>query len=362
MARTRALFESWRGRYNDSPRVISETLSAVAPKIEQAWVSSPRGVFPEGTELIPRHSPQYFLALARCDLLVTNDLVTRQYFKGPKVVYVQTWHGSPIKVIGLHESAPRYRNGKRHLGRLLRDVAKWDYLLSPSKAYSEIFRGAFGYEGEILEVGYPRNDILVADDGTRRAAVRDSLSIGPDQLVVLYAPTWRDDAQLPTGGFYQPELIEWDQLFRHLPEGAVVLNRLHQHVASSTLPQTAGRLIDVSQHEEIADLILASDALVSDYSSLIYDYAVYGKPIILHTPDLAHYRDSVRAFYFDYASWAPGPITSTTAELGEALGALGEVERAHADAYQLFVTKYCEFEKGQASRSVVDLLVSRHFS
>lgn len=360
MGRKRALFESWRGRYNDSPKVISEMLARLAPDIERNWISSPRGTFPDSTNLVPRHTPRHFLELLRSDLLVTNDIVTRHIVKGPRVVYVQTWHGSPIKVIGLHESAPKYRNGKTHLARTRRDVAKWDYLLSPSEAYSEIFRGAFGYEGEILEVGYPRNDILINDDGSRRAQVRRSLGIAPDQLVVLYAPTWRDDAQRGEDGFYQPDLIDWEGLFAGLPHGSLVLNRLHQHAAMATLPDVDGRLIDVSRHEEISDLILASDALVSDYSSLIYDYAVYGRPIILHAPDLAHYRDSVRAFYFDFEEWAPGPVTSTTGELAEALAGLGDVETSFAARYRHFVTTYCTFEDGNAAERVVSTLLQRH--
>lgn len=300
------------------------------------------------------------MELARSNLLITNDIITRHYVKGPRVVYLQTWHGSSIKLIGLDESTPKYRRGNRHLKLTLRDVGKWDYLLSPSKVHSELFRRAFGYEGEILEFGYPRNDILVNDDGTKRSEIRRLLGISPDQLVVLYAPTWRDDAHLPSSGFFQPQLIDWDELFSALPEGTVVLYRVHQNVVAQGLPKVNGNLIEVSQHDDVSELILASDALVSDYSSLTYDYAVYGRPIILHAPDLEHYRDSVRGFYFDLESWAPGPITSTTAELGELLSSLDDVKRSYEKRYLDFVGTHCTFEDGTASRRVAELLVDRH--
>lgn len=360
MGRKRALFESWRGRYNDNPKAISDQLASAAPEIDRLWVSSPRGSFPSGTSLVPRHTPRYFLELLRCDLLVTNDIVSRHLVKGPRVVYLQSWHGSPIKVIGLHESTPAYQGGEAHLARMRRDVSKWDYLISPCPAFTDIFRGAFGYEGEILEVGYPRNDILLNDDGTRRVQLRRALGLEPAQLAVLYAPTWRDDAALGADGFHQPELIDWDALLAALPDGSVVLNRLHQHAASVDLPDFGGRLIDVSRHEDMAELILASDVLVSDYSSVIYDYAVWGRPIILHAPDLAHYRDQVRGLYFDYEPWAPGPVTSTTGELADALGSLTEIEQTYAKRYADFVATYCTFENGRAAESVVSTLIERH--
>lgn len=300
------------------------------------------------------------MELARCNLLVTNDIVTRHYAKGPQVVYLQTWHGSPLKVIGLHESTPKYRRGKTHLKRTLRDAAKWDYLLSPGRAHTEIYRGAFRYEGEILEFGYPRNDILVNDDGTRRARTRELLGVGPNQPVVLYAPTWRDDAHLADGGFYQPDLVDWARLFRELPDDYVVLHRVHQHVDTAALPDIDSRLIDVSKYDDMSELILASDALVSDYSSVIYDYAVYGRPIILHAPDLVHYRDNLRAFYFDFESWAPGPITSTTAELAENLSDLSALQHVYGERYQVFKNTFCSYENGNSSRRIVDLLIDRH--
>lgn len=358
----KAVFESWRGRYNDSPRVISEALGTAAPQMSRIWVSSNHEAFPPDVELVPRHSMRHFIHLAGCDLLVTNDIVTRHYVKGPKVVYLQTWHGSPIKVIGHDEAAPKYRKGKAHLRKTRRDVAKWDYLLSPSRAYSKIFREAFGFEGEILEFGYPRNDVLVNDDGALRRAVRADLGVSDAPLVVLYAPTWRDDAHVAGGGFYQPELIDWSALFSGLPEGSVVLNRLHQHVAADRRAFDHAGLVDVSRYENITDLILASDALISDYSSIVYDYAVFGRPIVLHAPDLAHYRDNLRNFYFDYEAWAPGPVTSSTAELVDVLCDLPAVSAGFADHYAEFKTRYCSFDDGQASDRVVALLQERHLS
>lgn len=355
----RALFEAWRGRYSDSPRVVSETLGEVAPEVERRWVANDPSTFPPDVLCLPRHGPRHFRDLATCDFLVTNDIVTRHLVKGPRVLYVQAWHGSPIKVVGLDEGTPKYRHGAAHIKRMLRDVAKWDLLLSNSAEYTRIFRSAFGYEGEVLEIGYPRNDILLNDDGTARARARRELGVEEGQQVVLYAPTWRDDAHHEGGGFFHPMLIDWDLLDRELPQEMVVLNRFHQHVVSDPTVRLPARVRDVSGHGDVTELILASDVLVSDYSSMIYDYALTGRPIILHAPDLDRYQSGVRPFYFDFEAWAPGPITTSSEELAQALRSLSAVAAQHEADYRAFVERFCTFETGTSAQRLVAELLAR---
>jgi CDP-glycerol glycerophosphotransferase len=189
--------------------------------------------------------------------------------------------------------------------------------------------------------------------------VRETLGITNDEIAVLYAPTWRDDAKNHDGsGFFHPRLVDWETLCGALPEQMVFLNRLHQHVTQYERPEVGERIKDVSSYEEMSDLILASDILVSDYSSLIYDYAVSGKPIILHAPDLRHYRDQLRSFYFEYEDWVPGPITSNTGELVEQLREVHEVQSVFRHKYNEFVKKFCTFDTGQASTQTVSRLLN----
>lgn len=354
----RALFEAWRGRYSDSPRVISETLATASPEIDRRWIATDPSNFPPVVSCIPRHRVAHFANLATCNLLVTNDIVTRHIVKGPRALYIQTWHGSPIKVIGLDEEAPKYSNGVTHRKRMLRDVAKWDILLSNSAEYTRIFRQAFGYEGEVLEIGYPRNDILVSDDGSRRQRARRTLGIDDNDLAILYAPTWRDDAPSEGGGFLHPALVDWNLLDSALPDNTVILNRMHQHVISD-VSGFPNRVKDVSSHEDVTDLILASDALISDYSSLIYDYAITGRPIVLHAPDLDQYRSGVRPFYFEFESWAPGPITTTTEELGDALLSLASITNEYSETYSDFVKRFCTFDDGRSAQRLASIISQR---
>jgi CDP-glycerol glycerophosphotransferase len=293
------------------------------------------------------------MALATSDYVITNDIITKPVPRRPGSVYVQTWHGSPIKKVGLDEGVAVYAGAQSHRARMLRDVRRWSYLVSPSRRYTEIFRGAFGYEGDVLEIGNPRNDILVNDDGTRRRAVRDSLGLQPHQRVILYAPTWREDAGDGTGAFRQPATVDWAALDAGLPDDVVVLSRMHANVRAGEETGSSTRVTDVSRYGDVAELLLAADGLITDYSSIVHDFVLTGKPVYLHAPDVDRYRESVRELYVDYESWAPGPVSRDTDELAHNLLTY-EVDPA---ARAAFLQEYCTFEDGRATQRLVRMIL-----
>jgi CDP-glycerol glycerophosphotransferase len=347
-----AFFESWRGGYADSPRALSETLPPGAG-LRRVWAGDGRTTFPAEVAVVRRHSPAYFARLAGARVLVANDIVTRQPVKGPRVRYLQTWHGTPLKRIGLDESTPAYAGAAAHLRRMRRDVGRWDFLVSSSPECTEIFRSAFGYRGQVLETGSPRNDVLrgPGTDAIRRAA-RARLGLREGTAAVLYAPTWRDDRNLPGGGFSQPAGIDVHRLRAGLPEDTVLLTRMHRNVARGPAYDSPGFAVDVSTYPSVAELYLAADVLVSDYSSVIYDFAVTGKPIVLFPYDLVHYVRAVRGLYFDYGSWAPGPIVETSGELARELTGLLTGTTSVGERYAAFVARFCPWEDGGASSRV----------
>ena len=352
------LFESWRGRYSDSPRVLSEKLGDVRPDLRRLWVhAGDAALFPGDVRTVRRHRARYFGALAAARILVANDVVTRQVVKSPRLTYVQTWHGTPLKLLGLDERNHSYAGAQAHLARMRRDVAHWDHLVSPSPACTEIFRSAFGYDGDVWETGYPRNDLLSsADAETVRRRVRARLGLDDDQLAVLWAPTWRDDALGSESGMPAAVRIDEDRFLAAAPPEAVLVKRMHENVGgvgSSDDP----RIVDGGLVDDITELFLAADVLVSDYSSAIVDFAVTGKPMVLFAPDLDRYRDEVRGMYFDYEQWVPGPVTSTTDELAGALTDLARVRGDHAERYAEFRRLYCPFEDGRAGDRVVQLML-----
>lgn len=345
------MFEAWRGRYADSPRSISEALSRSHPTLNQWWTTVDGTPPRADVGAVVRHSRAYFRRLLTSDFLITNDVVTKHLVKGPRVTYVQCCHGTPLKAIAHDEVDSTYRGAAAHLRRVDRDVRKWDYLLSPSPTITAILRRAYQYDGVVLETGNPRNDLLVNDNGEIRGRVRRALGISDDTLAILYAPTWRDNSKDAEGRFVQSNYPDLARLASAL-DGAVVLTRLHPHV-SGTIASVPGFTIDASSHAELGELFLAADVFVSDYSSTIFDFAVTGKPIVLFAPDLEQYRNDIRPLYFDYESWAPGPIATTTDDLAEAIRDLDALTSAYAERRSAFDEQFCPYDDGHATERVI---------
>ena len=334
------LFESWHGGYSDNPRAISEALAESGPAHERLWATDEAG--------LPPHSRHYLEALGRARYVVTNLNMPGYFRKKPETTYVQTWHGTPLKRIGFDHENPGFPGGESYHANLARDVSKWDVLVSPNRFSTEIFREAFRYEGRIIETGYPRNDVLSSPMvGTIRENVRSRLGLPEGARIILYAPTWRDNASFA---------LELDllRLTRELGDEWRLLLRAHSRVADTSNPGDGTRVINVSHYPDIRDLYLAADVLLTDYSSAMFDFAVTRKPMLFYTYDLAQYRDQVRGFYFDFEQEAPGPLLTTTADVCKALNDLDGVSARYADTYAQFVERFCYLEDGRASERVID--------
>jgi CDP-glycerol glycerophosphotransferase len=295
-------------------------------------------------------------ALEAADVLVANTHTEVEWTKRPDAFYLQAWHGTPLKRI--HHDVLWAPEGR--LQRLDRDVALWDAMLSPNHASTERLRQAFGFGGPVLETGYPRNDVLSSPDrDLRRAKVRAELGLAEGTKAVLYTPTWRDDAYFAEG---RPDIelaLDVAHFVRAMGPDWVLLPRLHYMMTDRMSPLRGPGVVDVSGYPDVADLYLAADSMVTDYSSTMFDFAVTGKPMIFYTYDLAHYQDSLRGFYFDFVPEAPGPLVQTTGELLEVLADLDTVRTRWADRYAAFQERYCHLEDGHATDRVVDLLLHR---
>jgi CDP-glycerol glycerophosphotransferase len=207
----------------------------------------------------------------------------------------------------------------------------------------------------MLETGYPRIDVL-AREGRDAAGLelRRRLGIPDGVRTVLYAPTYRDQV-LDRRNRYRLDLhLDVERLRAAVGGDTVILFRKHHYVVDP-VPETAdGFVRDVSAYPDGTELLLAADVLVTDYSSLMFDYANTGRPMLFFTYDLDLYRDEVRGFYFDFLERAPGPLLRTSDELGEALAGIDDVVARYADRYAAFVAEFCELDDGQAAARVVD--------
>jgi CDP-glycerol glycerophosphotransferase len=343
------LFESWHGACNDSPLAISEELDRRGADFEHVWaVKAGTPNVPAWATAVEPESRGYLEALGRARYVVANNTMPGYFYKKPGTIYLQTWHGTPLKRIAFDIPADSPVTEPKYMRNLRDDIAAWDHLISPNPFSTEIFRRAFRFEGPVLETGYPRNDLLSSPEGDAvRTRARAALGIGEDVRAVLYAPTWRDDDAFSLE-------LDTNLLLDRLGDDHVLLLRAHELVARTVAADPRPGLIDVSTYPDNRDLYLAADVLITDYSSVMFDFAVTGKPILLFTYDLQRYRDDLRGFYFDLASEAPGPLLATSAEVVEALVGLAGVEREHAAAYEAFRGRFCGLEDGRASERVID--------
>lgn len=352
------VFDSMGGKhYSCNPRAIFEEMRRREPNLEFVWLSAD-GQFPspEGARVVLKNSREHYEAAA-CARVVVANLTLPWYRKRDGQTYIQTWHGTPLKTLGF-DSTTLAEHRSRAFEKITVDVMQWDVLISPNPYTTQIMRRAYRFEGEVLESGYPRNDLLKSSDAAQRAAaVRASLGIAPDRRVVLYAPTWRDDLIIGGRPSRVYELaLDVKRARAALARDHVLLLRAHHHMATDRAWRGGdGFLVDVSDYPDIADLYLAADVLVTDYSSAMFDFAVTGKPIVFFAYDLERYRDEVRGFYFDLEAQAPGPVLRTSDEVVAALraGAHG----AYADAYAAFVRTYCPYDDGFASARVIQRIL-----
>jgi CDP-glycerol glycerophosphotransferase len=353
----RIVYHSFEGRFSDSPRSLYAALRARLPEAEHVWLGDPvhAAGFPADATLVEYGSAECIAVLERADLLVANTHTDLQWTKAPGATYLQTWHGTPLKRI--HWDVLWAPEGR--LDRLQRDVDQWDLLVSPNAASTPRLRQAFRYEGEVIESGYPRNDVLSGPDREAvRARVRRELGIADDVRAVLYTPTWRDAEVFAEGGAEFALALDVDGFAERLGGDHCLLLRLHYMLTGRLAAMDHPAVRDVSMHPDVSELYLAADVMVTDYSSTMFDFAVTGRPMVFYAYDLDDYQQRLRGFYFDFAPEAPGPIVETNEALVESLGDLGAVMGPYAQRYAAFRERYCHLEDGHATDRVVDRVLA----
>ncbi|WP_369214171.1 bifunctional glycosyltransferase/CDP-glycerol:glycerophosphate glycerophosphotransferase [Streptomyces flavofungini] len=361
--REAVLYDVFGGRmYGDSPRAIHEEMVRRALPVEHLWVvKDGQCEVPDTARAVRVHSPEYYEAMARSRYLVGNTHFPRWLERREGQQIIQTWHGTPLKRIGFDFDNDHFAS-TQYLVDLDHERLKWTTLLSPNRFSTPVLRSAFRFggdvDGELLETGYPRNDVLLAPDRAERAArVRRTLGLPEGKKVVLYAPTWREDKQRHRGGFLLDLRVDLEKARAGLGDDHVLLVRPHAHVVEPVPGAGDGFVWDVAGYPDIMELLLIADVLVTDYSSVMFDFAVTGRPMLFFTYDLEHYRDRLRGFYFDFEERAPGPLLSTSDELIAALRNVAAVCGPYEQAYQAFRAEFCDLDDGRAARRVVDRML-----
>jgi CDP-glycerol glycerophosphotransferase (TagB/SpsB family) len=333
-------FESYYGQnVSSNPRGIDRAVTRMLPGITRYWSVIDASVeVPDGAVRILEGSEAWWQARASSRALVVNDWLRKRFRKRAGQTVLQTWHGTPLKQLALDRPGVRLRAALA----TRREKALWDIMLAQNQFSADIFRSAYAFQGPIWLEGYPRDDILRAGDDE---AVRRRLGIPAEATVVLYAPTWRDDRP------GKVDHLDVARFSRELGSGYVTLIRGHSRSMQPGAEIEAAGVLDVTAYPDISDLYLIADVLVTDYSSVMFDFSVTGKPMYFFTPDLQHYRDDLRGFYFDLLADAPGPVLSDAGELVRSI--LNPDAVAYADRYAAWQARFNPHDDGHAGERVV---------
>lgn len=352
------VFESGLGKqYGDSPRYIYEELLRQGDSRTKVWIYSGSHRFTDpNTKVVKRLSPEYFWYLARAKYWVNNQSFPHYLRRRKDGIFLQTWHGTPLKQMAMDIDEVQGRDDG-YIDRVINATKQWTHLISPSTYTSRIMRSAYGFSGTAVELGYPRNDILVGEHVVlHESRVRETLGLLPGQKTVLYAPTFRDDAGNGKGRFRFELPMDLEEFNRRFGDDTVLLLRMHVLISNAVeIPEELrGRVLDVSGYPDIQELYLASDVLVTDYSSVFFDYSILRRPIIFYAYDLVNYRDNLRGFYLDYETALPGPIVETEDDLWDTVARALSGEKIGGVDREQFIADYAPHDDGFAAKRIVD--------
>lgn len=366
------IFESFMGRkYSDNPRAMYEYLlnDNKYKDFRFIWAFKDIDKYAsydvlrnERTELVRYGSGAYYRAYGTSKYWITNSRIPEAIYKKNKQVYIQCWHGTPLKKLGydIQVEGRNALNSNKDIRNKYKDDAKrYSFMLSSSKFCTEKFISAFnlkalGKSSVIIEEGFPRNDILSNYDKNDVEIIKRKLGIPNNKKIILYAPTWRDDQHDSSQGYIYRNELDFDKLNSKLSDEYIILFRAHYFVANTfDFKKYKGFVYDVSDYEDIGELYIVSDMLITDYSSVFFDYAVLKRPIIFFMYDLEEYKEEIRGFYISLDE-LPGSIcTEEGALIDEVIKCHeGYIHPGHAE----FNIKYNYLDDGHATKRVVDVI------
>ncbi|MBI5974448.1 bifunctional glycosyltransferase/CDP-glycerol:glycerophosphate glycerophosphotransferase [Staphylococcus canis] len=361
----RIVFESFGGKgFNDSPKAIYDYMQRHYPDYEYYWIfqDGHHPDAPQDLNIIKKGSKAYYNIFKTAQVWVSNARLPLYLKKKSNQLYIQTWHGTPLKRLANDMKHVRLPNTttSTYKYNFYRATQRWDYLISPNAYSTEIFQSAFWMpRHRILEVGYPRNDVLVKrqHDTAYISQLKSQLDIPKHKRVVLYAPTWRDDEYIEAGAYTFDLKIDLARMQQALGENTVILLRMHYLIANQLdLSDYEGFAYDVSNYSNVSELYLISDCLITDYSSVMFDYGILKRPQLFFAYDIEKYANDLRGFYIDYHQDLPGPIYTDAQSLIEGLQQLDSIHQTYQHEIEQFFTRFCDIENGQASQYIGDLI------
>jgi len=318
------------------------------------------------TSLVRTNSKSMEVAMQKCEYWIANHRVADYISPSHNQTYVQCWHGTPLKRLGydLAFLNNAMNSSDEMWSKYKIDAKKFKYLISPSRYATEKFISAWNLkaidkESAVIETGYPRNDFLYNYTQQDVQSILKTLGIPADQnkKIAMYAPTWRDNQFQSEIGYTYQHQLNLDLWRERLGDEYIILCRFHYFVANQIdFDKYAGFIYNLSDYDDINHLYVVSDLLITDYSSVFFDYANLRRPILFYMYDLEDYRDNIRGFYLGLEE-LPGKIITSEESL------LAEIEELdfknhYDDKYKAFNAKFNYLDDGHAAERAADIIFS----
>ena len=361
------LFETFGGRsYACSPKAIYEKMLAM-PEFKDytfVWAFSDGNAHKikedERTVVVKTKSKEYYKYYSIAKYWIVNSIVQDGITKKKGQVYVQCWHGTPLKRLrcDIEVNGSALNTVKEIRKKNDRDAKRFDYFLSPSKFCTEKFISAFnlkklGKEDIIIEAGYPRNEYLFNYTSEDAARLKKELGIPENKKVIMYAPTFRDNQHTSGVGYTYNLNIDFDRLKEKLEKEYVIIFRTHYFVANSfDFEKYKGFIYNMSNHDDVNECYIISDVIITDYSSVFFDYANLKRPMLFYMYDLEEYKGKLRDFYLDLNE-LPGPIVENQDDLEKEILNLKDYEKTYKEKYNSFTKKFNYLDSGDCSKDVI---------
>ena len=360
------MFESSNGRnYTGNPRYIYEEMlrQGLDNEYKCVWSLTDTNIHIPGNSLKIKRSGLKFLFYSLRSKFWIFDSRHQYYLKKNKnTKYIQTWHGTPLKKLAMDMDKVNNSetiNIEEYKEEFKKNTSAWDYLISQNSYSSKIFKRAFAFDGEMLEIGYPRNDILVNENNEAKInEIKERLNIDKDKKIILYAPTWRDNEFHQSGIYKFATEMDFNAMKNALSDEYVLIVKFHYLVKDEiNWDEYRDFIIECNEMWDIQELYLISDILITDYSSVMFDYALLNRPILFYTYDMEFYKDNLRDFYFDINT-VPGPLIETTEDLVDFIknNSKEDYFEKYGTKYRAFKDTYNEFDKGDSCKRVIELV------
>ncbi|WP_353485800.1 CDP-glycerol glycerophosphotransferase family protein [Apilactobacillus xinyiensis] len=361
------IFESFNGKdINDNPAAIyrewikthNKNLAyfSVKPKLYNKL----KAEYPE-IKLVKRFMPKWVYLMARANFWAFNSRIPGWWKKNRNTTYIQTWHGTPLKKLGVDIDNVEMPNisTKKYKHEFIKESHRWSYLIAPNQYSKDIFSRAFNFKGQSLDIGYPRNDVLYKNNNLEYIKTLKKDLLGNSNCkVITYAPTWRDDDYTKKGAYNFELPFDLKAFFNAVDSDTILVIRPHYLIKDNINIKGFENRVKILADNDISQIYLISDLLITDYSSVMFDYANLKRPMLFYAYDLEHYRDHLRGFYFNYKTELPGPLAQNEQQFLKWIAIFNNAGtfNGYDIKFNNFYNKYCSWESDQSAFKVTNLM------